>query len=104
MNVASVMASLPARLKSEMVAGWDARFLFEVSGAGTYTVWIHDGRCEVFEGAEGTPSCTVRTDAKTFLAIEQGTASPQTAFMTGKVKISNVSEMMKFSKSFTHHA
>lgn len=99
-QVARALQSLPSRLKADRVVGWNARFLFEVAGGGTFTVWIHDGQCEVFQQREGTPTCTVETDAETFLAIERGTLKAEAAFMGGRIRISNVGEMMKFAGSF----
>jgi len=54
----------------------------------------------VVEGLEGTPDCVVSTSEETYLGIETGRVNPQTAFMMGKVKISNVSEMLRYVKAF----
>ena len=71
---------------------------FDISGkeGGLFTVHIHDGVCEVKEGLHGEPKCVVKTKDKTYRDIELGKANPQMAFMMGKIKVSNVSEMLKF--------
>ena len=37
---------------------------------------------------------------RTYLGIEDGTINPQTAFLMGKIRVSNLSEMMRFVKAF----
>ena len=36
----------------------------------------------------------------TFLAVETGKMNPQTAFLMGRVRVSNLTEMMRFIKLF----
>jgi putative sterol carrier protein len=37
---------------------------------------------------------------ETYLGIESGRVNPQVAFMMGKVKVSNIGELMRFVKAF----
>jgi putative sterol carrier protein len=101
-GVEAVLRSLPARLRPDDAAGWNAVFHLDLLGAteSLWTVRITDGRCTVEAGLHGTPDCVVKTREKTFLGIEDGTVNPQTAFLLGKIRISNLSAMMKFVHAF----
>jgi len=103
-GVEAVLRSLPARLRPDHAAGWNAVFHLDLLGAteSLWTVRIADGRCMVEAGLHGTPDCVVKTREKTFLGIEDGTVNPQTAFLLGKIRISNLSAMMKFVHAFRH--
>ncbi len=46
------------------------------------------------------PSVFSRRAAATYADIEYGRTSAEMAFMTGKIKVSNVGEMMRFVKLF----
>jgi putative sterol carrier protein len=52
------------------------------------------------EGLTGTANCVVQTTEKVYLGIETGRQNPETAFIMGKVRVSNVAAMMKYSKAF----
>lgn len=96
-----IFATLPQRLKST-VGSWESRILFEISGdkGGTFTVHVHEGKCDVYPERVGTPDCTVQTDDATYLSIEQGQLKPEAAFMAGRVRIDDVGAMMKYAASF----
>ncbi|MBM3464408.1 MAG: SCP2 sterol-binding domain-containing protein [Armatimonadetes bacterium] len=99
---AEYFQTLPQRLKVELVAGWETCFFFDIAGpkGGRFTVRIKDQKAEVFPEKIGDPKCTVRTDDETYMGIERGRIKPEAAFMTGKIKIDNVGEMMKYASSF----
>lgn len=101
-SVHDLFRSLPFRFRPDKVEGWTARFHFHLRDANRplWTVSIHDGLCEVIEGAHGTPDCVVTTNEETYIAVETGKRDAQMAFMTGGIKVSNVGAMMKFSKAF----
>jgi len=71
------------------------------NNGGKFTVMIQDGKCKVLNGLSGEAQCLVETDAQVYEAIEMGKTNPQEALMTGKIKISNPMEMMKFSTLFS---
>jgi len=95
---AELFSMLPSRLKKDRVSGWDTRFLFEISGpqGGTFTVHIHDGTCDVQPGRVGEPRCTVKTDDATYIGIAENRIRPEMAFMSGKIRLDNLPEMMRF--------
>ncbi len=97
-----VMRSLAARHRPERTQDWKALFHFKFTGSGhpEWTVQVDSNRCEVSEGLVGTPDCVVTTAEETYLAIEQGRQNAEMAILTRKIKISNLTAMMKFSKAF----
>lgn len=96
------MRALPDRLRPEKARGWNTVLHYRVSGADKpdWTVRVADGRCQVAEGLEGQADCVVRLDERTYRGIATGKTNPQTAFLLGKIKVSNLAEMMRFVKSF----
>lgn len=65
-----------------------------------YTVTIKDGQCTLEQGLNGEPNCIIKAKSQTYIDIETGKANPQMALMMGKVKVSNIGEMMNFAKVF----
>ena len=92
--------SIPSRINPEAIADKDTSFHFQVSGdgGGDFTATIKDGKAEVTEGLTGDAKCTIKTSDKVLTAILEGKQNPQMAVLMGKLKISNLSEMMKFAK------
>jgi alkylation response protein AidB-like acyl-CoA dehydrogenase/putative sterol carrier protein len=101
-SVESLMRSLPERVRDDRVAGWSGVFHCSIPGAGRpdWTVRLSDGECEVVEGLEGAADCTVTMKEKTFLGVQTGEVNAQAAFMMGKIKVSNLSLMLRFVKAF----
>lgn len=101
-NVAELFETLPLRFRADRAAGWSARFHFRFKDVARsdWTVVIEDGFCHALEGHEGTADCVVTTTEKTYLGIESGQQSPETAFLLGKVKVSNIGAMTRFGKLF----
>jgi len=80
----------------------DTRFHFDISeeGGGQFTVAAKDGNLEVQEGLVGEPKCVVSAKNKNFIALLKGELNPMMAVFSGKVKISNTSEVLKYAKMF----
>ena len=97
-----ILSSAPGRFRPEKSKDLNSTFHFVISGDENFelSLIIHDGKCKLEEGLQGNPACVVKTAAKTYIALETGKANPQMALMTGKIKVSNISEMMKFAKCF----
>ena len=96
-----ILYSLPGRLKVDKLAdGEEATFHFKMEGEGDFTITIKDKQATVEEGLHGTPTCEVKAKGSDYADIELGRTNPQMAFMMGKIKISNLGEMMKFMGLF----
>ena len=102
LDVPALMALAPGRFRPEQAADWQARFHFDFSddGQGTWTAVVDGGSLTVREGLEGEPTCLVRCKGALFLAIERGKTSPEAAFMTGRLKVSSIPEMLRFRRCF----
>jgi alkylation response protein AidB-like acyl-CoA dehydrogenase/putative sterol carrier protein len=94
--------SLPARVRPEKTAGWKSRFHFRFEGSAhpEWTVVLDGGSVTVTEGLEGSARCVVQSSEKVYLDIETGRQNPETAFLMGKVKVSDLGEMMRYVKAF----
>jgi len=101
-TIESAFRSLPDRFHPERVPGWSSRLHFNIRGAEKpeWTVVVNDGNCEVIEGLDGDARSVVTSDEETYLGIATGEKDPQFAFLSGKVKVSHLGEMMKFLKAF----
>lgn len=97
-----LIRSLPVRLRADKVGDWRACFHMKLKGAAVpeWTVRIENGVCSVLDRLDGTPDCVIQAAADTYVGIESGKTNAQVAFMMGKVKVSNLAQMMKFLKAF----
>jgi alpha-methylacyl-CoA racemase len=97
-----ILQSIPSRFRSEKAHDYSTVFHFDISGitGGQYTVKIAAGKCELTAGLNGEAKCVVKAGDETYVKLETGKLNPQMALMTGKVKVSNIAEMMQFAKCF----
>lgn len=98
-TIQDIMFSLPKRYKVEKAPQYETIFHF-VFEEIQFTVNIKAGKCHVEEGLIGEPKCLVRTKAQTYVDLTMGKGNPQMAVMMGKVKVSNIPEMMQFAPLF----
>jgi putative sterol carrier protein len=101
--VDKIVYNLPGRFRAEKAGDMETVIHLKISGndGGEYTVAIKEGQCMVTPGLAGQPRCVTETSAKTYIDMETGKTNPQIAFMMGKVRISNIPEMMQFNKMFS---
>lgn len=92
---------LPARAAdSSKVAGLNATYLFDIDGAGKWTVRVENGKPTVTEG-EGDAATTISASEDTFLRIVNGEQNATTAFMTGKLRVKgDMANAMKLQQLF----
>ncbi len=104
-DVRSIIFSLPERFDAEKAEGFKAVMHFKISGSegGEFTVNITPKKCQVKEGFSGKATCVVETSDRTYVDMESGKTKAQVAFMMGKVKFSNVPQMMRFIKLFRQY-
>lgn len=98
-----IVLSLPSRLKTHKLApGYESLVQLDISGGngGQFTVHIKDEACTVTEGLIGEPTCKVTTSDSTYEGVELGKENAQMAVMFGKIKITNLAEMMTFTGLF----
>jgi len=93
--------SLESRADTSKTAGMNNSYVFDVEGAGAWTVRVQDGDVNVSEGADEGVDCTITASEETFSAIAAGEQNPTTAYMTGKLKIKgDMGAAMKLQKLF----
>lgn len=100
MDVKQFLFSLPEKVAPEAVEGLSTLFHFDIADAGQFTVKLDNGKFEVSEGFSGESTCKVTSNAESLGKILSGELNPMMAMMTGKLKITNVGEMLKYAKIF----
>jgi putative sterol carrier protein len=92
--------TLPSRVSPDRIAGMNNTYVFDIEGAGTWTVKVADGAVTVTDGAEDA-DCTFSATEETFEKIASGEQNATTAYMTGKLKIKgDMGAAMKLQKIF----
>jgi putative sterol carrier protein len=101
MTAAEFLANLPSKVNPDALVGMDTVFHFNLDdGALQQTITVTDGKMEMQNGLIGEAKCSVSAKSDTLMKLVKGEENPMMAVMMGKIKISNVSEMMKFAKIF----
>lgn len=99
-SVQEFFEGLSARVSPERIAGMTNTYVFDIEGAGVWTVAIADGALTVTEGA-GDADCTFSASEESFEKIVAGEQNATTAYMTGKLKIKgDMGAAMKLQKIF----
>jgi putative sterol carrier protein len=87
---------------SSKTEGMSNSYVFDIDGAGAWTVRVTDGTIKVTEGAEDGVDATITTSEETFEKIVAGEQNPTTAYMTGKLKLKgDMGAAMKLQKIFS---
>jgi putative sterol carrier protein len=91
---------LESRVDPAKTAGMTNTYVFDIDGAGTWTVAVDDGSVKVSEGA-GDADATISASEETFQKIAAGEQNATSAYMTGKLKIKgDMGAAMKLQKLF----
>ena len=99
-TVQEFFEGLPSRVTPERVEGMNNTYVFDIAGAGTWTVDVRDGQVNVTEGG-GEGDCTISASEENFERIVNGEQNPTTAYMSGKLKIKgDMGAAMKLQKLF----
>jgi putative sterol carrier protein len=99
-TVQEFFEGLATRVDPERIAGMNNTYVFDIEGAGTWTVAIADGAIEVTEGAVDADT-TFSASEESFEKIVAGEQNATTAYMTGKLKIKgDMGAAMKLQKLF----
>ncbi|MGE5275303.1 MAG: SCP2 sterol-binding domain-containing protein [Verrucomicrobiota bacterium] len=98
--VSEFFEQLPSRVEPGRTAGMNNSYVFDIDGAGTWTVRVSDGGVTVEEGNTGG-DCTIAASAETFEKVVKGEQNPTAAYMSGKLKIKgDMGAAMKLQKLF----
>ena len=98
-----IVMSLKERFRPEKAEpGFETIFHLDISGdnGGQFTVRIADGTLNIEEGLHDTPKCIVTTKDSTYEDMEWGRTNAQMAVMFGKVKVSDLGEILDFIPLF----
>ena len=99
-TVQEFFEGLPSRVTPDRIEGMNNTYVFDIEGAGAWTVAIADRTVTVTEGV-GEGDCTFSTSEENFEKIVAGEQNPTTAYMTGKLKIKgDMGAAMKLQKIF----
>jgi putative sterol carrier protein len=99
-DVRAFFESLPSRVDASKVAGMRNSYVFDIDGAGAWTVRVEDGSVQVHEGVQDA-DCTITAGEETFRQIVSGDQNPTSAYMTGKLKVKgDIGAAMKLQKLF----
>ena len=102
MTAKQFLEGLPEKINKDAVEGMETVFHFELDGdeGGDFTLELKDGVLNFAEGLSGDAKCRIRAKAKNFVKLAQGDLNPMMAILTGKIKISDQGEMLKYAKVF----
>lgn len=99
-SVKEFFETLESRIDTSKTAGMTSSYIFDIDGAGRWTVDVEDGKVTVTEGGEDA-DCRISASEETFRKIASGEQNPTTAYMTGKLKVEgDMGAAMKLQKLF----
>jgi putative sterol carrier protein len=100
MQTKDFLLNLPDKVNSQVLEGLSTCFHFDLEGeeGGQVTILVEDGKMKTSEGLNGTATCVIKAKADDLKKVFKGELNPMMAILTGKLKISNQGEMMKFAK------
>ena len=100
-SVREFFEGLETRVDASRTAGMTNTYVFDIDGAGRWTVAVDDGRVSVSEGAAPDADCTITSSEENFERIVAGELNPTSAYMTGKLKVKgDMGAAMKLQKLF----
>jgi putative sterol carrier protein len=102
MTAREIILGLPDRIDKSAVEDKETLFhiLLSGEGGGNFSLDLKNGILEISEELKGDPKCTVKTDAESFVKLVKKEANPMLMLLTGKVKIDNQGELLKYAKIF----
>ncbi|MFA9202335.1 MAG: SCP2 sterol-binding domain-containing protein, partial [Candidatus Nanopelagicaceae bacterium] len=102
MSAKEFIMTLPSRVNPAAVGDANACFHFNIKGddGGEFTVSAKDGAVTATEGLSDEPTCVVTAEGELLMDIVNGKTNAMMSVFSGKLKLSNPSEMMKYAKMF----
>jgi len=100
MQAKEFLLNLPNQVKPEVIEGHNTNFHFLLDGddGDAFTMQIIDGVITAEEGLHGEAKCVVKSSSENMTKLINKDLKPLMAIMTGKLKISNQGEMLKYAK------
>ncbi len=99
-NVQEFFETLPSRADMSKTAGMSNSYVFDIEGAGQWTVKVEDGSVNVAEGVQDA-DVTISASEEVFEKILSGEQNATSAYMTGKIKLKgDMGAAMKLQKLF----
>lgn len=100
MNTQEFLDKIKDKVNPDALVGVTTSFHFDIEGekGGQYTLNINNGEIDLQKGLNGEAKCAVKSTDTNLLALVKGELNPMMAVMTGKVKITNPGELMKYAK------
>jgi len=85
-SIKEIMDGMPDAFQADKAAGANAVIQFNFTGdePGNYTVKVADGKCEVAEGTDDSPTVAINSPSDVWLKITRGELDGSTAFMSGQ--------------------
>ena len=99
-TVQEFFETLPSRADTSKTAGMSNSYVFDIEGAGQWTVKVVEGSVSVVQGIEDA-DVTISASQEVFEKIVAGEQNPTSAYMTGKLKLKgDMGAAMKLQKLF----
>ncbi len=100
MSAREFFEGLESRVDESKTEGMTNSYLFDIDGAGKWTVEVNDGKVSVTEGGEDADA-VISASEETFEKIASGEQNPTSAYMTGKLKVKgDMGAAMRLQKLF----
>lgn len=105
MNTTEFLLGLPSKVDPAALQGLETNFHFIIArtneeASDEVTIQVKDGAIQAETGLIGEPKCVVRASDENLNKLLKGDLNPMMAILTGKLKISNQGEMLKYAKIF----
>jgi putative sterol carrier protein len=99
-TVQEFFETLPTQADMSRTAGMSNSYVFDIEGAGQWTVKVEDGSVDVAEGVQDA-DVTISASEEVFQKILSGEQNATSAYMTGKIRLKgDMGAAMKLQKLF----
>lgn len=92
--------AIPLGFTADRADGWDTVIHFAVAPDGDWGITVKDKTVAVTVGKPTNPKTVVTTNSDTLIGMVEGRVNPNMAFLTGKIKATNMQDLVKFGKVF----
>ena len=99
-TVQEFFETLPSQADASKTSGMSNSYVFDIEGAGQWTVKVEDGSVSVAEGVQDA-DVTISASEEVFQKILVGEQNATSAYMTGRIKLKgDMGAAMKLQKLF----